>query len=326
MIFIKTAPAFPPILQKAFSPGTVTSVTNCRRAYQVQTLKGGSFIVKPLRIGARQAFLTATLLKGASDCPVLPRLFQTADYPYYFWDHRGRYLITCAVPGREADYWEDRDLTAAILGMGEFHRYTRQLITEKPAVWNCLRYQPLAEWERRYNEMERCRNRAIQSQDHWSKQYLKLWFYFSDQLYQALRELKTVSRGGPEVICYHDWAHHNVIIQNGLAALVDFDYMLVDRAVHDKVNLIARYLRLYNWSKEALLKIIWKFDRYYPWYPEELKLLRIYLLFPYDYWMLGRQYYLEKQPWSFKYYQDQWDRKVAPFREREKLLKLLEEF
>jgi hypothetical protein len=40
--------------------------------------------------------------------------------------------------------------------------------------------------------------------------------------------------------------------------------------------------------------------------------------------MLGRQYYIEKQPWSGSYYRDQWRRKISHHDERLKVLKLIE--
>ncbi|HYH05051.1 MAG TPA: hypothetical protein VEC37_18315, partial [Bacillota bacterium] len=213
-----------------------------------------------------------------------------------------------------------------IRAMRELHHYSKQLLKAEPDRWRMLLFQPLQAWKGRFAEMETCRKRAIRSRDAWSKQYLKLWYYYSDLACRAINELKALPRLGGEVLCYHDWAYHNVLIYQGAAYLIDFDYMLADLPVHDRVNLISRYLRLHGWSTEALLKIVWNFDRFYPWLRGELKLLRIYLMFPYEYWMLGRQYYLEKQPWGLKYFQDQWERKVANYLLREKVLELIESF
>jgi len=74
------------------------------------------------------------------------------------------------------------------------------------------------------------------------------------------------------------------------------------------------------------MKALWNFDRFYPWKIGELRKFRIYLTFPYEYWMLGRQYFLERQPWSTRYFIDQWHRKVSGFEKRIKILELIECF
>lgn len=316
----------PAAFKKVFPAGSVDSVEKWRSVYRVHIPADETLIVKPLRIGSLQAFFTVKLLNANGACPVLPCRWGSENAPYYFWKGGNRYLITRAIAGREADYFDVQDLGAAIRAMRELHHYSRQLFKAKPNHWQMLRFRPREEWQHRFAEMEICRKRAIRLQDDWSKQYLKLWYYYSDLAYRAINELRFRRHLEGEVLCYHDWAHHNVLISQGSAYLIDFDYMLTDLPVHDRANLILRYLRLHSWSPAALLKILWLFDRYYPWLQGELQLLRIYLMFPYEYWMLGRQYYLEKQPWSQKYFQDQWERKVANYRWREKILELIEAF
>lgn len=316
----------PGVVQAAFDPGAIVEVAKCRSVYKLVT-PGGRLIVKPLQTGSGKAWLTARLLRGNHSCPVLAGLYDPERFPHYFWGRGSRYLITREIPGREADYLQTEDLQAAIRSMHEFHRYSQRLIRDEPEPWRLVRYDPVCQWKRWYHEMERCRELAIGRRDAWSRQYLKYWHYFGELASRAIGELEnypTVDR--LEAICYHDWAHHNVILANGAAYLIDFDYMLIDHPAHDRSNLTSRYLRLHGWSSEALLRLLWDFDRYYPWRRGELKLLWIYLTFPYEYWMIGRQYYLEKQPWSLKYYGDQWKRKVASWEQREALLHLLEQF
>jgi Ser/Thr protein kinase RdoA (MazF antagonist) len=164
---------------------------------------------------------------------------------------------------------------------------------------------------------------ATRRGDDWSKRYLKLWGIFYEQACQAIEEYDTVQSESWKCLCYHDWAFHNLVIHNGVAFLIDFDDMLLDQAVHDKANLISRYLRLYRWDHRYLLKILWNFDRFYPWRSKELNLLRVYLTFPYDFWILGRQYFLERLPWSAYYAREQWERKIALYQARKKCLEIL---
>lgn len=286
----------------------------------------GIRVLKELRIGAVQARLIGELLTYLNGSGLTPELIRPNARTVYFWNKGNRYFLTRYLPGRIADYYQLQDLQAAIRGMATLHRLSGEFLRSHLLHRSYLKFEPAQIWRRRLREMEICRDRAIRSGDRWSRRYLRLWYFFWNQAMKAIEEVETLHTRQPEVICYHDWAYHNVIINNSEAALIDFDYMIVDHPVHDRVNLISRYLRLHQWSKESLLRALWNFDRYYPWKVGELRQLRIYLTFPYEYWMLGRQYYLEQQPWSARYFEEQWERKVNGFEEQVAILKLIEFF
>jgi CotS family spore coat protein len=311
------------LLAKTFPGETGIRITTLRSVFTAST-SAGNVVVKPLRTGATQAFLTGKLLAGNRRCPVLPEWIGDCHAPYYRGKSGNRYLITRQLPGREADYRNIEDLMTAIRTMREFHRYSRSLLQEEPNLWKLIGFSPVRVWKQSFSELEQCRRAALRAQDAWSREYLKLWHYFSRQGWEAIQGLPARAEDGEAVICYHDWAFHNLIIANERGYLIDFDAMVVDHPVHDRANLISRYLRLHHWSVEAIMKTLWNFDRIYPWKKNELQRLRSYLMFPYDYWMLGRQFFLEKQHWSSRYFDEQWQRKIIPYREREKVLQLIE--
>jgi CotS family spore coat protein len=288
-----------------------------------------SFVLKPLRIGAIRSYLTGKLLAEEALFGLVPRLVKTESGGYYQWERGNRYLLTEKLSGRVADYNSTKDLKVAIITMANFHRICHKIIQLEPNKWVFIRFNPLERWRKCLEEMVICRERAIRranarcQEDFFSRQYIQMWHQFYEMAFQVLQELPNQSVSMGETICYHDWAFHNVIIQGDKAYLIDFDDMIIDHSIHDRVNLISRYLRLFHWSPRALLKILWLFDHFYSWQKGELQLLRLYLTFPYEYWMLGRQYYIEKQPWSLRYYRDQWQRKVSFHSERLKILDLI---
>ncbi len=288
--------------------------------------KDGIRVLKQLGIGAEQARLIGELLTYLNGSGLTPELIRPKSGAAYFWNKGNRYFLTRFLPGRSADYYQLQDFQAAIRAMSSLHHLSGRFLQSHPAYLSFLKFEPIRFWRRRLREMELCRDRAIRFRDPWSKEYLRVWYVFWNQGAKAIKEIETINTEYPGVICYHDWAFHNLIINNGEAVLIDFDYMIVDQPVHDRVNLISRYLRLHQWSKEALLKALWNFDRYYPWKAGELRKLRIYLTFPYEYWILGRQYFLERQPWSARYFQEQWQRKISGSEQRVKILELIECF
>lgn len=303
-----------------------TGAVRRHRTVDLLPEKGGAGrVLKRLSVGALQALLITELLESGRDCPVLPKVFRPRSGRPYLWLHGNRYLFTELLDGKEADYRRAEDLHAAIAAMRRFHDCGRRLIVDNPNRWMTIRINLEQIWRVRIGEMEACRSMAIRSRTPWSKQYLKLFHHYCQQAHRAICELWNSTFEPMETICYHDWAFHNVLIRGKEARLVDFDYIIVDHPVHDKTNLIGRYLRLFQWSADALLRALWNFDRFYGWRRGELRLLRTYLTFPYDFWILGRQYFIERQPWSRSYYQEQWDRKIAPYGARERILELLSE-
>lgn len=286
----------------------------------------GPKVLKELRIGAEQAKLIGELLTYLNGSGLTPELVRPKSGSAYYWYKGTRYFLTRYLSGRSADYFQLQDLQGAIRAMASLHHLSGRFLPSHPLHRSALKFEPVRIWRKRLREMEICRDRAIRLGNHWSRQYLRFWHQYWNQALNAIEEIESLKTGRPEVICYHDWACHNLIINNDQVVLFDFDYMIVDHPVHDRTNLISRYLRLYRWSKEALFKALWNFDRFYPWNLGELRKLRIYLTFPYEYWILGRQYFLERQPWPEKYYQDQWDRKAAYLEQRIKILKLIEHF
>lgn len=290
------------------------------------TASDGIRVLKKLRIGAEQAKLIGELLTYLNGSGLTPEFIRPKSGAAYFWNKGNRYFLTRFLPGRTADYFKLEDLQAAIRAMSTLHGLTSEFLISHPVHRSFLKFELIPIWRQRLREMEICRERALRSRDHWGRKYLRLWYVYWNLGAKAIKEIETLKPKGPKVICYHDWAFHNLIINKGDAALIDFDYIIVDQPVHDRVNLLSRYLRLHQWSKEALFKGLWNFDRYYPWKTGELRKLRIYLTFPYEYWILGRQYFLERQPWPAKYFEEQWERKVNVFKQRVKILELIEYF
>jgi CotS family spore coat protein len=283
------------------------------------------YVLKPLKVGAVRAYLIGLLLSKQAECPIIPRLIKADSGAYYLWQRGNRYLVMEKLPGIVADYHVAKDLKAAVIAMAGFHSFGRKLVGANPQRWSILQFNPEREWRYRLREMETCREIAIRFQDDpFSRQYLQMWHQYYELAFRVLQAfpIRDVVNN-QNTICYHDWAFHNVIINQGQGHLIDFDYMIVDHSIHDRANLISRYLRLNQWSISSLLKILWSFDHFYFWKKGELKLLGLYLTFPYEYWMLGRQYYLEKQPWSRRYYQEQWQRKIGFHLERLKVLDLI---
>lgn len=98
---------------------------------------------------------------------------------------------------------------------------------------------------------------------------------------------------------HHDYAYHNILHTfDGRTYVVDFDYCIMDIRIHDLGSLILRNMKRSNWDTDKALGILESYDRRNPIGNEELKVLTPFFLFPQDFWMISRQYYIEKKPWD----------------------------
>ncbi|MDV3426917.1 MAG: CotS family spore coat protein [Bacillota bacterium] len=113
--------------------------------------------------------------------------------------------------------------------------------------------------------------------------------------YESLMKEEVVLEG----FCHHDFAHHNILINNDLdMKIIDFDYVLLDSHLHDLASLIIRKMRYNKWSIEDALFIMKSYNSEYRIIEEELEVMDGFIQFPQDFWQVGIQYYIEKQPWG----------------------------
>jgi len=304
--------------------GLAAEISLCRGVYLLKT-DLGELVLKRLRTGTSRTYLIGKLLEQSPKAGLLPQLIATKYGGSYFFRNGNRYLLTTKLPGREADYLEFGDFLVALQGMRALHEQAEKLIAAD-SCWQWLTFSVIEVWQQRLQELVFCRKLAQRKPDEFGKRYLKWWLYFYTQASLALTLWQKYRGSRLPTLCYHDWACHNVLIKQGRAALFDFEYLILDSPVHDQANLLGKYLRLHDYRETEFARMMQALREYYPWQPREIELLQAYLTFPYDYWILGRQYYLEWQPWAQSYYQMQWQRKIAVEPKRAMMLRLLRDF
>lgn len=122
--------------------------------------------------------------------------------------------------------------------------------------------------------------------------------------------------------CHHDLANHNFLISDeGMVYLIDFDYCIMDTRLHDLSSLIIRNMRYGVWDIDKAYFILNEYDRIYPIDQKELKVIKAFMTFPQDFWQVGLQYYVEKQPWTIEYFLMRLNRIVSDREIRDSFLK-----
>lgn len=118
-------------------------------------------------------------------------------------------------------------------------------------------------------------------------------------------------------ICHHDTANHNFLItEESKIVMIDFDYCVFDTHLHDLGSIMIRNLKYDNWDSDLLEFILNIYGKKIPVNREELYLVSCFMKFPQDFWQVGLQYYVEKQPWDEDFFTRKLTRTVLDSKRR----------
>ena len=112
--------------------------------------------------------------------------------------------------------------------------------------------------------------------------------------------------------CHHDYAHHNILIDNNDMHIIDFDYCILDSHLHDLCSLMIRVMKNEKWDMDTAKFIMDSYSLNYKVQEEDLPIMAGFIMFPQELWQIGIQYYWENQKWEEDFFE-------------KKLLKILED-
>ncbi len=230
-----------------------------------------------------------------------------------------KYFLTQWIDGRECDFMNPMDLDAAIEMLAHLHNASEGY---SPDICPPNRYY-YGKWSenfsRRINEMKLMKEKVRRKSE--KNDIDRIYMDYVDMCIsdgeEALHMLETTDykdlsaeAAKKKGFIHHDFAHHNILHTfDGRTYVVDFDYCIMDIRVHDIGSLIIRNMKKCNWDIDKALDILELYDRRNPLSKAELKVLAPFFLFPQDFWMISRQYYIEKKKWDEEDYVDKMNTK-----------------
>lgn len=237
-----------------------------------------------------------------------------------FMEFKGeKYFLTEWIDGRECDFMNPMDLDAAIDVLSRLHNAAEGY---KPSVCpedRCYFGKWPENFRTRIDEMMKIKESVLEKPDRneMDNIYLEYVDMCINDAEEALRLLdKTCYRELSESAAqsgsfiHHDYAHHNILHTfDGRTYVVDFDYCIMDIRMHDVGSLVLRNLKRSSWDIDKAMEILEGYDKRNPVSKEELKVLVPFFLFPQDFWMISRQYYIERKAWEEEDYVDKMNTK-----------------
>lgn len=230
-----------------------------------------------------------------------------------------KYFLTQWIDGRECDFMNPIDLDAAIEVLANLHKASEGYLPEVCPKDRCFFGRWPENFGRRIDEMKSIKEQVLAKPE--KSDIDKIYMDYVDMCIKDGEEallllLKTDYKGLSECAArlggfiHHDFAHHNILHTfDGKTYVVDFDYCIMDIRMHDLGSLIIRNMKKTNWDVDKALEIIEGYDRRNPVSSGELKVLAPFFLFPQDFWMISRQYYIERKDWEEEDYVDKMNTK-----------------
>ncbi|GAA0728381.1 CotS family spore coat protein [Clostridium malenominatum] len=120
-----------------------------------------------------------------------------------------------------------------------------------------------------------------------------------EDLYNSNYFCKMKKEIGSKGFCHHDYAHHNVLIdEENEINIIDFDYCILDSHLHDLSSLIIRTMKNGKWDIGNANYILNNYSLINSITQKDISIMAAFIGFPQAFWQLGIQYYIEKQPWE----------------------------
>lgn len=240
------------------------------------------------------------------------------------------YCVMDLVPGRECEFSNPIDIEIASEGIGELHNSSegfRSSLCNK----NICGYM-IDNFKRRLQEMQFFVSIANlhQHKNAFDNIFLNNVDYYMNDIRKAIDILdkspyyKLCSEEDKVVLCHHDLAHHNILIQEEKAYFIDFDYSIVDLKVHDLCNFITKVIKDFAFDIDKAISIINSYCKQNTLDKRELEVLYGMLSFPEDFYSICRDYYTKRKEWDEEVFIERLIRKADYKEDREEFLEEFE--
>lgn len=280
---------------------TIKEVDDLHGVWRIWDPSGRQYAIKHFRRGVSSLILSSRVhIKAGERTPgLLPTLLQSSSNLPFVYYQGAHFIAMDWVTGRKLDYFRIDDRLRALKAIVQWRSAVRSIEVPKSLrLWR----QRRTIMEKQIREMEVCRIIAQSTDDDFARIYLSDWDYYyrqaclarnllENEAYKFVEEVAE-ERGD---ICHHDWAHHNLILSpNGKVTVLDLEYIIGDIGISDFIDLLYRFLQLDRGNPQVIPLYFHWLNNFYRLTSEEKRGFQIMFKWPEAYWILGRQYFIER--------------------------------
>lgn len=240
------------------------------------------------------------------------------------------YYVADWVDSRECKFKYEDDLNDAIKAAADFHRASIGYELPEEARPRVFYNKWIEKFCRKCTELLEF-SKAIEEKDYMDEfdeifaKHVGYYWHQGRKCIELLQEspysrVSEQSRRLSE-ICHHDMANHNFLrTPEDKIYMIDFDYCIMDTRLHDVASLVIRNMRHGVWDIGKACSILEEYDKHYTLTKEDVEVIKAFMVYPQDFWQVGLQYYVEKQPWAMDYFLLRLDRVIEDKDTRQKFL------
>jgi len=245
--------------------------------------------------------------------------------PYTEWKD-DIYCVMDLVQGRECDFSNPIDLTIASKGLAELHKASTGYNTTVKSRDQAGKTIEI--FNRRLQEMEFFRSLANlhECKTEFDKIFLENLSYHVKEMEESIRlleasDLKELALEEDKVVlCHHDLAYHNILINDEKAYFIDFDNSIIDLRIHDLCDFITKVIKNFAFDTEKATAILYDYCTTNAISSKELKVLYGFLYFPEDFYSISRDYYTRRKDWEEEVFLDRLTKKISYKEDRREFL------
>ncbi len=304
----------------------IYDIVPLRSVYMISTDKGEKILKKVEYTEEELKFIYDLLIYIKSKFPrVIEFVKDKSGEIYTIWQGE-MYCIMDMVVGTECDFSSPVDLIIASEGLGELHLASEGFKTSLPNKYNAGKL--IDRFKRRIQEMNFFNSiaSAHENKSQFDEIFIKNVEYYIKQIDKSVKMLekspyyKLCSEEDKIVVCHHDLAHHNILINDRKAYFIDFDYAIVDLKVHDLCNFINKVVKGFAFDIEKAKIIIENYCKKNVLNKREIEVLSAMLTFPDDFYSISKDYYTRRKDWDESIFLEKLKKKIGYKDDREEFL------
>lgn len=284
----------------------VYNVVPVRKAFLLSTDKGDKILKKINYTIEEFNFIISAMDYVKKSFNRVIDFVKTKDNKKYYIKGGELYCIMDMIEGRECEFSNPVDLAIASKGLSELHKASEGFRTELTIKNNCGTF--IESFIRKKDEMlffKKISN-LYEIKTEFDNMFIKNVDYYIDKIDESVDLLKQsqyyklCSEEDKIVLCHHDLAHHNIIINNDEAYFIDFDYSVVDLRVHDLCNFISKAAKNFDYDISKAELILDNYCKETTLKKSEIEVLYALLNFPNDFYTISKDYYGRRKEWGEK--------------------------
>lgn len=304
----------------------VTDVVPLRNVYLLFTDSGNKILKKVEYSRENLQFIYEAIEYIRPNFDRIMKFTKTVEGDIYTTWNGELYCVMDVVEGRECEFSNPLDVSIASKGIAELHKASEGYRCTLPE--KCLVGRAIENFKRRCEELRFFKRLAMlhEYKSSFDEVFLTHVDYYLEEVEKSVEMLnsssylKICSEEDKIVICHHDLAHHNILINENKAFFIDFDYAVVDLKVHDIANFISKAVKNFAFDLDRAKGIITDYCTINTLDRRELEVLKALLTFPEDFYSISKDYYGRRKEWEEDTFLDRLIRKVEYKEDREEFL------